>query len=64
MFFHFGTTGYLGLEQDIRLKAAVDAIQKYGTQFPLSILYLPSVVQRSGRKIGQQRAAHHNHSKK
>src|SRR5688500_7434520 len=34
--FHFGTTGYLGLEQDVRLKtAAVDAIWKYGTQFPL-----------------------------
>src|SRR5687768_14751150 len=38
---HFGTTGYLGLEQDIRLKnAAVEAIMKYGTQFPLSKTYL------------------------
>ena len=35
--YHFGTTGYLGLEQDRRLKnAAKDAIEKYGTQFPLS----------------------------
>lgn len=39
--FHFGTTGYLGLEQDQRLKnAAIDAIQKYGTQFPLSKTYI------------------------
>lgn len=39
--FHFGTTGYLGLEQDIRLKeAAITAIQKYGTQFPLSKSYI------------------------
>lgn len=35
LLFHFGTTGYLGLEQDTRLKsAASDAIFKYGTQFP------------------------------
>jgi 7-keto-8-aminopelargonate synthetase-like enzyme len=39
--FHFGTTGYLGLEQDIRLKkAAIAAIQQYGTQFPLSKTYI------------------------
>lgn len=39
--FHFGTTGYLGLEQDIRLKeAAIAAIQHYGTQFPLSKTYI------------------------
>ena len=39
--FHFGTTGYLGLEQDNRLKeAAIEAIQKYGTQFPLSKSYI------------------------
>lgn len=38
---HFGTTGYLGLEQDKRLKkAAVSAIRNYGTQFPLSKTYL------------------------
>lgn len=38
---HFGTTGYLGLEQDERVKAAaIDAIMKYGTQFPLSKTYL------------------------
>lgn len=39
--YHFGTTGYLGLEQDERLKtAACDAIQNYGTQFPLSKSYI------------------------
>lgn len=39
--FHFGTTGYLGLEQDSRLKeAAIEAIRKYGTQFPLSKSYI------------------------
>lgn len=39
--FHFGTTGYLGLEQDIRLKdAAAKAIYDYGTQFPLSKTYI------------------------
>jgi len=38
---HFGTTGYLGLEQDKRLKdAAIIAITNYGTQFPLSKTYL------------------------
>jgi 7-keto-8-aminopelargonate synthetase-like enzyme len=38
---HFGTTGYLGLEQDERLKeAAIAAIKKFGTQFPLSKTYL------------------------
>lgn len=38
---HFGTTGYLGLEQDKRLKeAAINAISNYGTQFPLSKTYL------------------------
>lgn len=39
--FHFGTTGYLGLEQDSRLKeAAINAIRRYGTQFPLSKSYI------------------------
>ncbi len=39
--YHFGTTGYLGLEQDKRLKsAAINAIEKYGTQFPLSKTYI------------------------
>ncbi|WP_286760594.1 bifunctional aminotransferase class I/II-fold pyridoxal phosphate-dependent enzyme/GNAT family N-acetyltransferase [Salegentibacter sp. UBA1130] len=39
--YHFGTTGYLGLEQDERLKSAgIDAIRQYGTQFPLSKTYI------------------------
>ncbi|GAA3573365.1 bifunctional aminotransferase class I/II-fold pyridoxal phosphate-dependent enzyme/GNAT family N-acetyltransferase [Snuella lapsa] len=39
--FHFGTTGYLALEQDPRLKrAAIAAIEQYGTQFPLSKTYI------------------------
>ncbi len=39
--FHFGTTGYLGLEQDSRLKtAAIEAIKNFGTQFPLSKSYI------------------------
>lgn len=45
--FHFGTTGYLGLEQDERLKAAaVDAIKRYGTQFPLSKSYISNPLYR------------------
>ncbi|HUH29504.1 aminotransferase class I/II-fold pyridoxal phosphate-dependent enzyme, partial [Gelidibacter sp.] len=46
--FHFGTTGYLGLEQDERLKeAAIDAIRKYGTQFPLSKSYISNPLYRT-----------------
>lgn len=38
---HFATTGYLGLEQDMRLKeAAAAAVRNYGTQFPLSKTYI------------------------
>ncbi len=45
--FHFGTTGYLGLEQDSRLKeAAVEAIRRYGTQFPLSKSYISNPLYR------------------
>ncbi|MGB5819308.1 MAG: bifunctional aminotransferase class I/II-fold pyridoxal phosphate-dependent enzyme/GNAT family N-acetyltransferase [Saonia sp.] len=46
--YHFGTTGYLGLEQDPRLKeAAIEAIQRYGTQFPLSKSYISNPLYRS-----------------
>ncbi|PCE63017.1 bifunctional aminotransferase class I/II-fold pyridoxal phosphate-dependent enzyme/GNAT family N-acetyltransferase [Sediminicola luteus] len=46
--YHFGTTGYLGLEQDKRLKkAAVEAILKYGTQFPLSKTYVSNPLYRN-----------------
>ena len=38
---HFATTSYLGLEHDPRLKqAAILAIERYGTQFPLSKTYI------------------------
>lgn len=52
---HFGTTGYLGLEQDIRLKeAAITAINNYGTQFPLSKTYLSHPLYAElENKIGQ-----------
>ncbi|GAA3648792.1 aminotransferase class I/II-fold pyridoxal phosphate-dependent enzyme [Flavivirga jejuensis] len=53
--FHFGTTGYLGLEQDKRLKeAAAEAIYKYGTQFPLSKSYISNPLYRNlEEKIAQ-----------
>ena len=53
--YHFGTTGYLGLEQDQRLKiAAIDAIQKYGTQFPLSKSYISHPLYASlEEKVGE-----------
>ncbi|MGY5851132.1 hypothetical protein [Salegentibacter sp. F14] len=39
--FQFGTTSYLGLGHDPRLKeAAIAAIKNYGTQFPLSKTYI------------------------
>ena len=45
---HFATTGYLGLEQDIRIKqAAAEAIFKYGTQFPLSKTYISHPLYRT-----------------
>lgn len=38
---HFGTCGYLGLEQHPKLKqGAIDAIEKYGVQFPMSRTYI------------------------
>ncbi len=40
---NFGTCGYLGLEQDPRLKRAViDAVESYGTQFSVSRAYVSS----------------------
>ncbi|TPE44335.1 bifunctional aminotransferase class I/II-fold pyridoxal phosphate-dependent enzyme/GNAT family N-acetyltransferase [Pontibacter mangrovi] len=38
---HFGTCGYLGLEHHPALKqGAIEAIQRYGTQFPMSRTYV------------------------
>lgn len=40
---HFGTCGYLGLDHHEKLKvAAIEAIQNYGIQFPLSKTYVSS----------------------
>jgi len=53
--FHFGTTGYLGLEQDDRLKeAAISAIRKYGTQFPLSKSYISHTKYQELENVLQQ----------
>src|SRR5688572_22151293 len=38
---HFGTCGYLGLEHHPKLKeGSIDAIVRYGTQFPMSRTYI------------------------
>src|SRR5690606_23832102 len=38
---HFGTCGYLGLEHHPKVKrGAIDAIERYGTQFPMSRTYI------------------------
>lgn len=51
--FHFGTTGYLGLEQDSRLKeAAISAIRRYGTQYPLSKSYISNPLYKALESIG------------
>jgi hypothetical protein len=47
--FHFGTTGYLDSEQDIRLKeAAIAAINRY--TIPLSKSYISSALQSTRAK--------------
>lgn len=56
---HFGTTSYLGLGYDMRIKeAAIEAIQRYGTQFPLSKTYIShplySQLEQQVRKIYKQ----------
>ncbi|MCC4211288.1 bifunctional aminotransferase class I/II-fold pyridoxal phosphate-dependent enzyme/GNAT family N-acetyltransferase [Leeuwenhoekiella parthenopeia] len=56
--YHFGTTGYLGLEQDPRLKeAAIQAIRDCGTQFPLSKSYISHPLYE---ELEQQMAAIYN----
>lgn len=57
--FHFGTTGYLGLEQDVRLKeAAIDAIRKFGTQFPLSKSYISNPLYRELEEMVEEMYGH------
>src|SRR5690606_39906789 len=56
---HFGTTGYLGLEQDPRLKnASIMAIQRYGTQFPLSKSYISHPLYRELEDLVEQMYGH------
>lgn len=44
---HFGTCGYLGLEHDPAVKrGAIDAIERYGTQFPMSRTYISNPLYR------------------
>jgi 7-keto-8-aminopelargonate synthetase-like enzyme len=44
---HFGTCGYLGLEHHPKVKeAAIDAIIRYGTQFPMSRTYVSNPLYR------------------
>lgn len=62
--FHFGTTGYLGLEQDSRLKdAAISAIQRYGTQFPLSKSYISNPLYRQLEEKVSEMYNHRRHHK-
>ena len=50
---YFGSCGYLGLEHDPRIKAgAIEAVNKYGTQFSSSRAYVSSsYYQQSGRAV-------------
>ncbi|WP_369750831.1 hypothetical protein [Pontibacter sp. BAB1700] len=44
---HFGTCGYLGLEHHPQVKrGAIDAIERYGTQFPMSRTYISNPLYR------------------
>ncbi|MFT2007918.1 GNAT family N-acetyltransferase [Pontibacter sp. 13R65] len=44
---HFGTCGYLGLEHHPKIKrAAIDAIERFGTQFPMSRTYISNPLYR------------------
>jgi len=49
---YFGSCGYLGLEFDQRLKAgAIDAINRYGTQFSSSRAYVSSVFYKESENL-------------
>ena len=48
----FGSCGYLGLEHDPRLKAAaMEAVDKYGTQFSSSRAYVSSRYYRESEEL-------------
>ncbi len=58
--YHFGTTGYLGLEQDERLKeGAIQAVLNYGTQFPLSKSYISHQLYEELESLVSQIFGHH-----
>lgn len=49
---YFGSCGYLGLEHDPRLKAgAIEAINRYGTQFSSSRAYVSSVYYQESEEL-------------
>src|SRR5690242_16879234 len=49
---YFGSCGYLGLEFDERLKAgAIDAINRYGTQFSSSRAYVSSIFYKESEEL-------------
>src|SRR6185503_18639764 len=51
----FGSCGYLGLEHDARLKAAaIEATNKYGTQFSSSRAYVSSRYYREAEELLSQ----------
>ena len=52
---YFGSCGYLGLEHDSRLKkGAIEAIQKYGTQFSSSRAYVSSTYYQQAESLLSQ----------
>src|SRR5438105_7383752 len=49
---YFGSCGYLGLEHDQRLKAgAIEATNRYGTQFSSSRAYISSVYYKESEAL-------------
>lgn len=52
---HFGTCGYLGLEHHPDIKrGAIEAIERYGTQFPMSRTYISSPLYRELERMIQE----------
>ena len=52
---HFGTCGYLGLEHHAAVKrGAIEAIERFGTQFPMSRTYVSSPLYRELEELVQQ----------
>ncbi|WP_439882016.1 GNAT family N-acetyltransferase [Pontibacter sp. MBLB2868] len=52
---HFGTCGYLGLEHHPEVKrGAIDAIERFGTQFPMSRTYISNPLYRELEEMIQE----------